>query len=167
MDENGRQSVGRAAVLLGLGFGGFFDGIVLHQILQWHHMVTSAGFPATTVANLQLNTLWDGLFHVVTLIFTLAGVILLWRAGRRPGYLSQPRLLVGGGLLGWGLFNVVEGVINHHILQIHHVREAVANPLPWDLAFLVWGLAMILGGWLLMRSVRHAPEAAGVRKPTY
>ncbi len=25
--------------ILGLGLGGFFDGIVLHQILQWHHLI--------------------------------------------------------------------------------------------------------------------------------
>jgi uncharacterized membrane protein len=27
-------------LLLGIGLGGFFDGIVLHQILQWHHMLS-------------------------------------------------------------------------------------------------------------------------------
>ena len=35
-----------AGIFLGLGLGGFFDGIVLHQILQWHHMATSAGYPS-------------------------------------------------------------------------------------------------------------------------
>ena len=30
-----------AGFLLGLGLGGFFDGIVLHQLLQWHHMASS------------------------------------------------------------------------------------------------------------------------------
>jgi uncharacterized membrane protein len=34
--------------------GGFFDGIVLHQILQWHHMLSSA-HPADSLAALQLN----------------------------------------------------------------------------------------------------------------
>ena len=50
-----------AGILLGMGLGGFFDGIVFHQLLQWHHMVTSAGFPATTLGNLEFNTLLDGL----------------------------------------------------------------------------------------------------------
>ena len=68
-----------AGVLLGLGLGGFFDGIVLHQILQWHHMVTSAGHPADTLANLELNTTLDGLFHAATWLFTLAGLIIFWR----------------------------------------------------------------------------------------
>ena len=55
-----------AGVFLGLGLGGFFDGIVLHQILQWHHMLTSAGYPANTLDNLQFNIVWDGIFHAST-----------------------------------------------------------------------------------------------------
>jgi uncharacterized membrane protein len=41
-----------AGLLFGLGLGGFFDGILLHQVLQWHHMLTSAGYPADSVQNL-------------------------------------------------------------------------------------------------------------------
>jgi uncharacterized membrane protein len=48
-----------AAVLLGVGLGGFFDGIVLHQILQWHHMISTPA-PPDTLENLELNTLGDG-----------------------------------------------------------------------------------------------------------
>jgi uncharacterized membrane protein len=51
-----------AGIFFGLGLGSFFDGIVLHQILQWHHMLTSAGYPADTLGNLQFNVLWDGVF---------------------------------------------------------------------------------------------------------
>ncbi|HEV2921254.1 MAG TPA: DUF2243 domain-containing protein [Actinomycetota bacterium] len=29
------------SLLLGIGFGGFIDGIVLHQILPWHHMLSA------------------------------------------------------------------------------------------------------------------------------
>lgn len=36
--EEGRFN--RGGFLLGIGFGGFVDGIVLHQLLQWHHMLT-------------------------------------------------------------------------------------------------------------------------------
>ena len=32
-----------AGILLGVGLGWFVDGIVLHQILQWHHMLTDYG----------------------------------------------------------------------------------------------------------------------------
>jgi len=55
-------------LLLGRGLGGFFDGVVLHQILQWHHMLGSM-YPADSAAALQLNTFWDGLFHASTYVF--------------------------------------------------------------------------------------------------
>jgi uncharacterized membrane protein len=29
-----------SGLLFGIGLGGFLDGIVLHQILQWHHMLS-------------------------------------------------------------------------------------------------------------------------------
>jgi len=145
----------RAGILLGLGLGGFFDGIVLHQILQWHHMLSSTGYTPTTVENLQVNVLWDGLFHATTYILTVVGIFLLWRALRCTDTVWSTRLLVGCLLIGWGLFNLVEGLINHHLLGIHHVREDVlAGPsqLAWDLGFLAWGAIMLIGGWLLIRS---------------
>src|SRR5204863_4628557 len=87
-----------AGIFLGLGLGGFFDGIVLHQILQWHHMLTSAGYPITTVANLNLNTLADGLFHAATYLFTLIGLSVLWRASTRSGVTWSARVLIGATL---------------------------------------------------------------------
>jgi uncharacterized membrane protein len=139
-----------AGLFLGLGLGGFFDGIVLHQILQWHHMVT-VPYPATTIENLELNTLGDGLFHAATYIFTVIGLFLLWRAAQHRNLTLPGRVLVGSMLIGWGLFNDVEGLIDHYILQIHHVRPG-ENQAFWDAAFMVWGAAMIVGGWLLIRS---------------
>jgi uncharacterized membrane protein len=96
-------------ILLGLGLGGFFDGIVLHQILQWHHLL-SAHVPPDSVANLELNTLADGLFHAATWLFTVVGVVTLWAAIRDGAPLGWSRL-IGGLLAGWGAFNVVEGTI--------------------------------------------------------
>ncbi len=140
-----------AGILLGLGLGGFFDGIVLHQLLQWHHMVSNvADYPVTTVAGLKANTLGDGLFHAATYMFTVLGVALLWRSRARPDGSWSTRSFVGLLLMGWGLFNLVEGIIDHHLLQIHHVREDAANQLAWDLAFLVWGAIMLVGGWRLV-----------------
>ena len=150
-----RRSVRWAGVLLGIGLGGFFDGIVLHQILQWHHMLTSHGdYPATTVAGLQVNTLWDGLFHATTYIAVVVGLGLLWRAARLPHAPWSTRLLLGLLLMGWGTFNVVEGTINHHILGIHHVNETVSRDLWkwWDIGFLIWGAVMLISGWRLARA---------------
>lgn len=141
----------RAGVVLGIGLGGFFDGIVLHQILQWHHMLTSHPDPSVA-GDLSLNTLWDGLFHATTYLFTIAGVVLLVRAWRRPSVPASGLALLGATVAGWGVFNLVEGLLNHHLLGIHHVWPAgPGSVLLWDLAFLAWGAAMLLGGYALVR----------------
>ncbi len=139
-----------AGVLLGVGLGGFFDGILFHQILQWHHLLSSAGYPPDSVPNLRVNTLWDGLFHASTYVFTLLGLAILWRTGHRTHLHWSGRMLAGTLLVGWGLFNVIEGIVDHHLLGIHHVNETVspAQWIWWDVAFLIWGVAMVSGGWL-------------------
>ena len=90
-----RQFPVLAGILFGLGLGGFFDGIVLHQLLQWHHMVTSAGYPADSVANLELNTFLDGVFHAATYVFVVLGLILLWRTAHRTHLWWSGKLLIG------------------------------------------------------------------------
>ncbi|UPM43828.1 DUF2243 domain-containing protein [Halocatena salina] len=141
----------RAGLLLGLGLGGFFDGIVIHQILQWHHML-SAVTDTTVIGVLRLNVMVDGFFHVVTYVFTVLGIILLWRAWQQPDVPASGRALFGSVILGWGVFNVVEGIINHHLLGIHHVWPAGPGPvLLWDAAFLIWGVLFILGGYAVVR----------------
>jgi uncharacterized membrane protein len=141
-----------SGLLFGLGLGGFVDGIVLHQVLQWHHMVSDVPeHPVTTVAGLEANVLADGLFHVATWFLVLAGSIITltsWRRGRLAPSWSFHFGLV---LAGWGVFNVVEGLIDHHLLGVHHVRDDLGAPLSWDLGFLVFGLLLIGAGWLLHR----------------
>lgn len=152
-----------AGLLFGLGLGGFFDGIVLHQILQWHHMLTSHGeYPATTVAGLEVNTLWDGIFHATTYIAVAVGLALLWRSSHLPHAPWSTKLLIGLLLMGWGTFNLVEGTIDHHILTIHHVNERAPRDqwIWWDLGFLTWGAAMLIGGWLLARAGEQAQDVA-------
>jgi uncharacterized membrane protein len=141
-----------SGLLFGLGLGGFVDGIVLHQILQWHHMVSAVdGAPTDTVAGLEVNTLADGFFHVVTWLLVVAASltsIRAWRQGRlAPNYSFH----VGLALAGWGIFNVVEGLIDHQLLGVHHVRDDLGGPLGWDLGFLFLGVVLIVGGWALHR----------------
>ncbi len=92
------QAPSRASGLLfGLGLGGFVDGIVLHQVLQWHHMVSSVdAYPVTTLAGLQVNTLADGFFHVVTWLLVLAGSVTASSAGARAAYRRR-----GASTSGW------------------------------------------------------------------
>jgi uncharacterized membrane protein len=141
-------------IVLGAGLGGFVDGIVLHQILQWHHLLTGTEeFPATTLEDLEVNTLWDGLFHLATLILVAAGLSLLWRARGNGRNVGSGRVLVGWALVGWGLFNLIEGIVDHHILGIHHVRSG-PNELLFDVAFLAFGAVLALVGYRLATSER-------------
>jgi uncharacterized membrane protein len=160
-DGSGRTRFRTAGILLGLGLGGFFDGIVLHQLLQWHHMVSHTDrWPMTTLPGLEANTLADGLFHAATYVLTLAGIFLLWRAMRDRAVAWSTRAFIGLMILGWGVFNVVEGVVDHHLLQVHRVREDVDNPLAWDIGFLIWGAAMIAIGWYLSREDLEREESS-------
>jgi uncharacterized membrane protein len=157
-----RRRVLVPGLLLGLGFGGFVDGIVLHQVLQWHHMLTDYGkydsFPRTTLTDLEENTVADGLFHLSTLLLALVGVYLLWRALNGSDRRWPMRALTGLLLAGWGLFNLVEGIVDHHVLTVHHVRDDVADPLWWDIGFLAFGAALLLVGVALYRSAERDRE---------
>lgn len=136
-----------AALLLGLGVGGFVDGIVAHQLLGWHHLL-SGWYPRE---NVQLMMLGDGLFHLLCLVLVITGVALLNRRAPLPG-----RALWGGMLAGWGVFNLVEGVIDHQVLGLHHVRPG-PDQLAYDLGFLALGLVLLVTGWFLAGSAgRHA-----------
>lgn len=154
-----RANVRLPGLVLGLGLGGFLDGILLHQVLQWHHMLSNTGndnlglerHAPDTLAGLQMNTLWDGLFHVFTWLAVLIGLGLLYsRVVRARGRVWGSGVLWGWILVGWGVFNLVEGIIDHHLLAIHHVRPG-PQQLWWDLGFLASGAALVAGGWLLQR----------------
>lgn len=151
ISETGKRSpLIAAGILLGLGLGGFVDGIVLHQILQWHHMLSSVR-PAKTVGDMELNMVWDGLFDAATWIMTVTGIVLLWQAGKRDDVPWSSNTFLGSILIGAGAFNFFEGIIDHQILGIHHVKPGV-NELAWDLGFLASGVILAAIGWLLLRA---------------
>jgi uncharacterized membrane protein len=141
-----------AGILFGIGLGGFFDGIVLHQVLQWHHMLSS-WYPITSIPNIELNTLWDGIFHSTTYVVVVIGLFILWRTAHRQHIYWSNKLLLGTLFVGFGLFNLVEGVVDHQLLGVHHVNERVPREqwIYWDIGFLAWGVAMIIGGGLLVK----------------
>ncbi|HUR94107.1 MAG TPA: DUF2243 domain-containing protein [Gemmatimonadales bacterium] len=143
-----RTGVRLPGILLGVGLGGFVDGIVLHQVLQWHNML-SAWDPPVTMEAMRRNMRWDGLFHALTWACTAAGLWLFYRAAVENRVPSPGRLFVGDMVLGWGLFNLVEGLIDHQLLGIHHVREVPAW-LTYDVMFLaVGGVGLIVAGLAL------------------
>jgi uncharacterized membrane protein len=140
------------ALLVGAGIAAVFDGVVFHQVLQWHHML-SGWHPPTTVANLKLNTRADGWFGLAAFALLLVGASLLWRAaalvGRRPPW----RLIAACVVMGAGAFNVVEAVVDHELLGLHHVREGT-DAGTYDAVFLAASLATCLAGAYLLRRVQ-------------
>jgi uncharacterized membrane protein len=76
-----------------------------------------------------------------------------WRDGRpAPPWTAQLGLI----LAGWGAFNVVEGLIDHQILGIHHVRDDLGGPAGWDVGFLLFGALLLAAGAGLVRRPRVA-----------
>jgi uncharacterized membrane protein len=118
------------AFVTGMGLGAFIDGIILHQVLQWHHLV-SAYTPDDDLAGLKRNTFWDGVFHVAAWWLVLGG-------------------LVGTMLIGWGVFNVVDQLVFHMALGAHHIRM-VDNYKVYDWGFTALGVGLAALGWLLLR----------------
>jgi uncharacterized membrane protein len=166
LDGPNRGPLIGAATLLGIGLGGFVDGILFHQILQLHNML-SARLPRASLINAEVNMFWDGLFHALVWIMTATGLGMLWHAMGQRDVPHSTRLLAGGLILGWGLFNTVEGIIDHGILGIHHVVEN-GNHALWDMVFLGSGVSMIAIGALLIRAEGRndlrSKQPAGARR---
>ena len=69
-----------AAFWLGFALGGFFDGILLHQILQWHHLLSGLESRGRPFADLRFQILADGYFHILMYVVAAIALWLMWRA---------------------------------------------------------------------------------------
>lgn len=143
----------RAGVVLGAGFGGLADGVLLHQILGWHHVICVTAYcrPAS-IEQLQLENTQDGFFDLALGLVTLAGTAMLFRAARQRSPAWNGRVLFGAMLAGCGGFNFVEGLVNHQILGIHHVLPGDPHQLLFDLLFLAAGVLFAAIGLWVVRS---------------
>jgi uncharacterized membrane protein len=154
--------MGRSAVLLGVALGGFFDGILLHQILQWHHLLSDV--EAAAVRDLRVQLLADGIFHLLMYVVAALALWQLWRHRIALQRGAAAAVLAGGVTLGFGLWHVLDAILSHWITGIHRVKSDAAEPLLWDLAwFAVFGvLPMLLGLWLRRKS--PPPGGPGARR---
>lgn len=146
-----------AGSLIGLGMGGFLDGILFHQILQLHSMISGKVYPDTLV-KLEVNMFWDGVFHLFTWLTIALGLGLLWKAFLNPYSPRSTPAFSGSLIMGWGLFNMVEGTINHILLGVHHLVEKapIEEKLFWDMLFIGSGIIMIgIGRIMVSRGKRE------------
>jgi uncharacterized membrane protein len=158
---NGNDSHRRlpwSGYLLGFALGGFFDGILLHQILQWHHLLSAVG-----PDDVRFQVAADGYFHALMYAIAAIGLWLLATARHGPS-----RLLFAAILIGFGSWHVVDAVLSHWFLGIHRIRMDSANPLFWDVSWLVvFGLLPLVVGWLMRRSAggdgEHLSRSATAR----
>ena len=149
----------RSGYVLGFALSGFFDGILLHQILQWHHLLSGVDALAT---NLPLQIAADGYFHAVMYLIAALGLAMLWRnrtAWAVPGVgIRYARAL----LIGFAAWHVTDAVLAHWLLGIHRIRM-VPDPLFWDLAWLgLFGLVPLLFALMLRRSPRTPRNATAM-----
>ncbi len=111
----------------------------------------SSWYPITTMEILELNTFWDGVFHLATYLFVLAELFILWRSARRKHFQWSTRELVGLILVGFGLFNLIEGIVDHAASgSAPCQRERRPLFVALDIGFLLWGAAMDAGGFMGM-----------------
>lgn len=116
-----------AGIFLGIGLGGFVDGILLHQILQWHSMVShyypKTGLPPEVIIrNMQINMFWDGLFHAATWLSTVAGVAILWMLNKNK---SIGDILVEKGYLSDEDRKFLDTIVNKHISRSGSPQKSI------------------------------------------
>ena len=147
--SGGRGSVAAAAFLLGFALSGFFDGVLLHQILQWHHLLSALG------GDLRFQVVADGWFHAAMYAVAALGLWRLWRARASLGRIGASAAVAGWGLIGFGTWHVVDAVGSHWLLGIHRIRMDAGSPLAWDLGWLaLFGLIPLAIGLRLRRGGR-------------
>lgn len=133
-----------AGYALGFGIGGFFDGILLHQVLQWHHLLSGI---EQARQDIRVLILADGLFHVLMYVITGFGLWLLSRTRQEFSAPGADRWLLGNAFIGFGVWHILDSVLSHWILGIHRIRMGVENPLFWDLLwFALFGLIPLIIG---------------------
>jgi uncharacterized membrane protein len=117
---------------------------------------------------LSANLIADRLFHAGAWLAVLVGVPSLWRRswrtavkGRWTALVAACRwtALVAAMVAGWGSFNVVEGLVDHYLLNLHHVRPG-PNQAAYHIAFLVFGALLAIGGFAWYKRTTASARAS-------
>jgi uncharacterized membrane protein len=164
-----RQSVLLTGVLLGIGVVGAIDEAVFHQLLQWHTLYWGTDEHGRILS--------DGLFHLLTLVVLVWAALRLWQTP--PDWLHGRRAtLLAAVLIGAGVFNLYDGLVQHLLLHLHLVDEFVcpapeANnsiascpaDVPFEVAWVLVATVLVAIGTLWWRRDSQA-ESTVDRRPT-
>ncbi len=115
----------------------------------------SAKLPPTDYVAKSVNMFWDGIFHAFTLIVVIIGIVLLYKLQLRNDVARSSKIFTGGLILGWGLFNLVEGIIDHQILKLHNVKEVSATPNAYNIGFLAFSVVLSTTGFALINTSKQ------------
>ena len=140
-----RGGNGLSGALFGIAVAGFVDESVFHQLLHWHKFYDRS----TT----EVGLVSDGLFHAFSFFAVVAGLFLLAELRRRRDVV-WPRW-VGAALIGAGAFQLYDGTIQHKLMGLHQIRYQV-DLLPYDVAWIVVAVALIVAGAVLLMRNRAA-----------
>lgn len=129
----------KAGAFLGSGIGGILESIILQDLLHIHQLPEHAG---------PLTYAWNGTFRLLLWLDLIFGLFLARKAIRNHYVPKEDRCLLGSFILGWGLFQLIEGIINHYLLNIHHIR----NDSYSDNIYLLLGIILTFFGKKLISS---------------
>ncbi|QCR33938.1 DUF2243 domain-containing protein [Lysinibacillus sp. SGAir0095] len=135
-----------SGVLFGLGLVAFIDEAVFHQLLHWHHFYDKS----TT----SIGLISDGLFHAFSWFATVVGLFML--ADIRKRKVWNIKRWVGAAILGAGLFQLYDGIIQHKLMRLHQIRYDV-EVIYYDIVWNVIACCMIVVGLILLMQ-KKSPE---------
>jgi uncharacterized membrane protein len=110
------------------------DEIVFHQVLAWQHF-----YDRSTPA---VGLMSDGLLHAAELVAIVGGFFLVADLRRRQAL--AVRSAWAGFVTGLGVFQLFDG---------HQVRYGV-DLLPYDLAWNLVGVVLLVAGLVMLRRSR-------------
>ncbi|HEX8495782.1 MAG TPA: DUF2243 domain-containing protein [Actinomycetales bacterium] len=129
-----------SGVLIGIGVAAFVDEVVFHQLLHWHHFYDRSTRDAGLVS--------DGILHAGGWLAVVSGLFLFADLQRLRA--TDTARVRAGALVGFGGFQLYDGLVHHKLLDLHEIRYGVPL-LPYDLAWNAVGLVSLVAGVLLLR----------------
>ncbi len=141
-----RRSLLLWGCVFGFGLGALLDVLLFHLVFQTHHLL-SGFYDPLTYGGLRTNVMFDGLFSLGMLAVMGAGAAMLWRIANRATRPLSSLLVGGAALVGAGVFNVFDGVVDHYVLGLHDVVHGTEM---WNPHWIVVSVLMLVAGVLLL-----------------